>query len=128
MMSFGSRLGVSMARKTTGPSRMTRQSMNNTALEEEQVARSELGAVRDVSHPECASAGQNIEVLVGAGMVMRRRFAVDPKYPGACRLFIREISVQQQSLRGIRKRLGDFIYTEPLEALFLCHWVLHRQL
>jgi hypothetical protein len=80
-----------------------RQRVHRSAFEKEQLSGAELGAGAFIFHPECASAGEHVEILVASCVIVRRRWLIDAEDARARRFSICEVVIHEE--RG--SRLGQ---------------------
>ena len=108
-----------------------RKSMNDAALEEEEVPRLEGSTVGFVANPEGSTARENEEKFIAVAMVVRRRAAIDAEDAGAGMLAIDQVSVKKHGLRLRRKGARDGIQVKPRGAAGVrigrCGFFTHRQ-
>src|SRR5205823_3880067 len=83
-----------------------RQSVDGVFFEEDQLTWAQF-ARGIVSDGDLCGSGENVEVLVAAGVEVRRNRAVDAKYAAACGFFIGEADVGEHSLGGFGECGGE---------------------
>jgi len=74
-----------------------RHGVDYVALEEEEVAGGEVGFGGSIDGPEGSFAGEDVEILVRAGVIVRRGFTVDAKDARAGSGLVGEIGVEQKA-------------------------------
>jgi hypothetical protein len=77
--------------------------VHRSAFEKEQLAGAELGTGAFIFHPECASAGEHVEILVAGCVIVRRCWLIHAEDTCAGLFSISEVAIHQQ--RG--SRLGQ---------------------
>src|SRR5271166_2076329 len=71
--------------------------------------------VRRVVHPECAFAGEYVEVFVAGRMVVRRGSPVDAKNACTGCLLVGQVGVHQQRFCRLREGFRDLVQIEATE-------------
>jgi hypothetical protein len=82
--------------------------VHGSAFEKEQLSRAELGAGALIFHPECASAGEHVEILVAGCVIVRRRWLIDAEDACARRFSISEVAIHEQRGSRLGQCGGDF--------------------
>src|SRR5437764_3851976 len=90
--------------------------MQRAALEEKEVSWRECASIRRVLHPECAFAGEYVEVFIAGRMVVGRGSPVDAKDACAGCLLVGQVGVHQQRFCRRRERLRDLVQIEATET------------
>lgn len=102
------------------------QGVDGVLAEEDQLAGADLAGGR-IGDDDLGPAGEDVEVLVAAGVEVRRHATIDAEDAAAGGLLVGEAEIGEHGLGGLGERLGEFGDVE--EAAFSRHrgWMYARR-